>query len=203
MNPPRLLFLLATVAVRLSAVLYGSGTDAGWVRLYDAAATAAISSAAKAHKHTANTHATPRDSPLTAGLLPSHTAEQSAQAAGTFDSWLRWRKEREAHDPGFFLNRTCSGCVFPPSAPNRAWREGRDSALDSRTPGPPPAAAHQDLLLQDRGGRGAGGGCLGLFCRARSTQTRRCHGAHISLVLRTQRQRTADPLRPKLPSRSE
>ena len=110
MNPLRLLSLLATVAVRLSAVLYGSGTDAGWVRLYDAAAPAAISSAAKAHKHTANTHATRRDSPLTAGLPPSHSPSRARRLPGGFIRGSGGEKKRNAHDPHllwmrFFLPR--------------------------------------------------------------------------------------------------
>lgn len=86
---------------------------------------------------------------------------------------------RKGLSPGLQDSRaSCCCCCTPGSASS-------GSARRASTPG------------------GFEGGCLGLFCRARSTQTRRCHGAHISLVLRTQRQRRADPLRPKLPSCSE
>lgn len=94
-------------ALRLSTVLYGSGTDAGWVRLYDAAAPAAISSAAKPHKHTANTEVIPRDSPpplllLTARILPTQTftllgVETDKRGSFVVYSWLR----EKAQDPGF------------------------------------------------------------------------------------------------------
>lgn len=100
------------LTLRRYSLLYGSGTDAGWVRVYDAAALAAISAAPKIHKHRSETEGSPPSS--------SDSPQQQEQR-----SKLRAREEREIR----FLHRcTCSECGFPP----RFWFCLSPAGLTSR-----------------------------------------------------------------------
>lgn len=93
--------------LRLFSVLYGSGTDAGWVRLYDAAAPAAISSAANPNNHTAKSRNDTTGSPL----------DSEHPALITTHGPRRRNREERAFARGLFVARsaffycTCSWCV--------------------------------------------------------------------------------------------
>lgn len=95
-----------TSALRLARVLYGSGTDAGWVRLCDAAAPAAISSAANLNVHAGgkkgrnDTTGSPHD---------NHHPDLINTRASVARRFLHsWRHSL------LFLIRTCSWCFASP-----------------------------------------------------------------------------------------
>lgn len=142
-------------ALRVSSVLYGSGTDAGWVRRYDAAA-AAISSAAKSSKHTARPGVKRRDSPSDTPTLGLDRQKRTRTALYATNKQTNGEKRRKIRGNTFyffiFLVRvcTCSGCVFLPALGPHITAETSSRASASGSlfpvvslrpedqPGPPP-----------------------------------------------------------------
>lgn len=115
--------------LRLSSVLYGSGTDAGWVRLYDAAAPAAISSAANPNNHTAKSRNDTTGSPLDSehpALITTHGPRRRNREERAFARGLLVARS------AFLLHLLLMRLLFP-SALGRGLTLPRKPAL---TPGP-------------------------------------------------------------------
>lgn len=159
-------------ALRIVYVLYGSGTDAGWVRLCDAAAPAAISSAANLNVHAGKgrnyTKGFPHDNQHLD--LINTRASLSTRTTQCFSTAYCWRH------PLIYLHLLLMLC-FPPKLSVGAWHyQGNQATL----PGPS-VVSGLCFCGQNRG-----------FVSSsldRSFQTSRSHGTNAGLVLNSDQQR--------------